>query len=168
MTCSTDGSLFSSYLNILVFLLPGKFGKKWSQSWWWQLFNGSIFGCSINNTCTVFISGLCILDCSFGTQFYPPGFSLAYALSHVHKLITCMITNALHQRHITQHDSPIHEANEGELCDQFQCCGEVLDSYTWTQLCNSLLRPHRETGQPPSCRFLSLTAVNARGATTSH
>lgn len=39
--------------------------------------------------------------------------------------------------HITQLDSPICEANEGELCDQFECCGEVLDSYTKTQLYNS-------------------------------
>lgn len=40
------------------------------------------------------------------------------------------ITNALDKKEITQLDSPICEANDGELCDQFKCCGEVLDSYT--------------------------------------
>lgn len=47
-------------------------------------------------------------------------------------------------------------------------CGEVLDSYTSTRLHNSELQPRRETGQHTSRGLLSITAVNTRGAASSH
>lgn len=46
--------------------------------------------------------------------------------------------------HIIQLDSPICEFNEGELCDQFKCCGEVLDSYTYTVIQQLTLTTQRD------------------------
>lgn len=51
-------------------------------------------------------------------------------ITHQVDMRDTITTNTKEKSHITQLDSPICEANEGELCDQFKCCGEVLDSYT--------------------------------------
>lgn len=78
----------------------------------------------------MFISGLCIFwDTVFGTVISFLPFCFVFFCTHRHTQ-TLLRWHAGHRAqvmlytkgksHITQHDSPLREANEGELCDQFR------------------------------------------------